>query len=603
MKKLTFILLLFFALNINTKAQDATIAKYKFEEAEEAYNAEKYKVALTKLDEVEKLLGKTYEKTLYLRIMALDKLIWSGEGGLDINNIVLLQKNYTDYLKTFEGQTEEEKYRDIYKISEKYNKRGIPPSLVNNALTGSAEDCYKMGRFYSKWNENERALDFFRLSANKKHPKACVRMGAFYNSGYKIIGDNPSDNIEIPKDAKKALDLFEAASRQNDWEADAFLGYMYYFGSGVTKDEAKAEQYCKRVINNSAGNYNKENDIGSYFMGIFYEFGIFVEKNNEQAMYWYKNVPLYSFYSNNAQNRFKSLQDFYENIKKGDEFSENQNYDLEKRYDLAIDYYIKSFEIFPEKDIRNKIALASLRRADALSTSNSGLDDIESVNLYNDAISYSINKDNSINAKLEEKLFQLYSGGKSNRVPKDGYYSNQPLGIAYISLFPEGKYIQIVKSEVEQQLYNFLKSNRDVYEPYMRYSLLRYIYLFPNGKYVEKAKTTLQEINNRGLVKTTLFGLTLEKYQGDESLLQNKFIIQNVDDKVFISTGNIYLTKNSQVFYITHIDGIPVDDLTLPEVNSLLTKGPFPEHIILITYKEAYPNGLILTKNQLLVSL
>ena len=581
MKKLTFILFVIFALNI--KAQDASIAKFKFEEAEVAYNSKKYEEALTKLDEVEKLLGKTYEKTLYLKIKALDNLIWEKAGSVDIKKIVLLQKNYTDYLKTFEGQTEEEKYRDIYKISEKYIKRGIPPSLVNNALAGSAEDCYILGRFFYQYWNYEDAFNFFKLSAEKKYPKACVKMGVLYLGGY-----NVSEEIKLPKDAKKTLELCETASLQNDWEANAILGYMYYFGFGVTVDKAKAERYCKKAINNSAGNYNKENDIGSYFMGLFYEFGIFVEKNYQQALYWYKNVPFYSYCNNAATMRLESLQEFYNNIQKGDEYSENQNYSLEKRYDLAIDYYKKSFEIKLDKDLKAKIALASLRRADALSTSNSGLDAFDCVNAYNDAISYSVNVDNTIKAKLEEKLFHLYSDGKSNRVQKDGYYANQPFGIAYMSLFPEGKYIQIVKSEVEQQLYNHLVSKRKDYEPYMRYSLLRYIYLFPNGKYVEKAKTILQEINSRcGLVRTTLFGLTLEKYNGDESLLQNKFIIQKVDDKVFISTGNIHLSKNSQVTYITHIDGIPVDDLTLPEINSLLTKGLFTTHTILISYTKS----------------
>ncbi|MEI8049623.1 MAG: hypothetical protein WCI92_19785, partial [Bacteroidota bacterium] len=74
MKKQILFLLASICICFSLSAQTA-IAKLKFEDAEEAFEKKDYTTVLTKLDEAEKLLGKTNPPMLYLRILSQDNII------------------------------------------------------------------------------------------------------------------------------------------------------------------------------------------------------------------------------------------------------------------------------------------------------------------------------------------------------------------------------------------------------------------------------------------------------------------------------------------------------------------------------------------------
>ncbi len=118
MKK-SFLLILFGLLLAQTGFSQDAIAKLKFEDAEEAYSKEDYSTTLSKLDDAEKILGKTNPKILYLRIVSQDKII-SADPYKDYTILENTRKNCSYYLKEYEKvEGIEEKYRDVYKISEK----------------------------------------------------------------------------------------------------------------------------------------------------------------------------------------------------------------------------------------------------------------------------------------------------------------------------------------------------------------------------------------------------------------------------------------------------------------------------------------------------
>ena len=118
MKKIILLAILIIATAQFTFAQNATIAKLKFEEAEEAYSNNNYESTIRKLDEVETLLNSTNPKILYLKINAQSKLINSNPYG-DFTLLDNARKLSAKYLKDYETlEGNEEKYRDIYKISE-----------------------------------------------------------------------------------------------------------------------------------------------------------------------------------------------------------------------------------------------------------------------------------------------------------------------------------------------------------------------------------------------------------------------------------------------------------------------------------------------------
>lgn len=118
MKKIAFLVIGFLVLtNLTVKAQ-ATIAKLKYEDAEEAYSKGDYPLAITKLDEAEGILKATNPKILYLRIMAQSKMI-EKEPYKDFAALENARRLSAQYLKDYETIPDnEDKYRDIYKVSE-----------------------------------------------------------------------------------------------------------------------------------------------------------------------------------------------------------------------------------------------------------------------------------------------------------------------------------------------------------------------------------------------------------------------------------------------------------------------------------------------------
>ena len=117
MKKLLLLFFCFTFIQLSAQAQQA-IAKLKFEEAEEAYNTGQYETTISKLDEAEALLNGTSPTTLYLRIMAQDKIV-ARNPYLNYAQLESIRANCNKYLQDYATiEALGDKYREIYKISE-----------------------------------------------------------------------------------------------------------------------------------------------------------------------------------------------------------------------------------------------------------------------------------------------------------------------------------------------------------------------------------------------------------------------------------------------------------------------------------------------------
>lgn len=116
MKKIV-LLTVFIVSNLLLTAQNNTIAIFKFEEAEEAYMNNEFRQTIEKLNEAEELLKSTNPKILHLRISAQSKLI-DQEPISDFSLIENTRKLSDDYLKDTINLSDEDKYREIYIISE-----------------------------------------------------------------------------------------------------------------------------------------------------------------------------------------------------------------------------------------------------------------------------------------------------------------------------------------------------------------------------------------------------------------------------------------------------------------------------------------------------
>ena len=121
MKKVVLITFLIIVSAKFTFAQN-TIAKLKYEEAEEAFANNNFELALGKLKDVELLLKSTSPKILYLQILSQAKIIEKNP----LNDYVIIEnakKSCQKYLIDYENLPDnEDKYKDIYKASEKLKK-------------------------------------------------------------------------------------------------------------------------------------------------------------------------------------------------------------------------------------------------------------------------------------------------------------------------------------------------------------------------------------------------------------------------------------------------------------------------------------------------
>ena len=123
MNKLIFVLFVFFKTIVF--AQSGALADLKFEEAEIAFNNQDYETTIKKLDEFDKLLGSIKDKSLYLRIISQNKLFEPSklyENESNFNLLSSLRKNSSAYLKAMESSSLDERYREVYGISEKIEK-------------------------------------------------------------------------------------------------------------------------------------------------------------------------------------------------------------------------------------------------------------------------------------------------------------------------------------------------------------------------------------------------------------------------------------------------------------------------------------------------
>ena len=93
-------------------------AKLKYEEAEESFNKNDFSTTVSKLDEAEKILGKTNPKILYLKINSQFQLAEA-----DFETVQSLKKNCDYFLNNYENITGiEDKFREVYKISSAIEK-------------------------------------------------------------------------------------------------------------------------------------------------------------------------------------------------------------------------------------------------------------------------------------------------------------------------------------------------------------------------------------------------------------------------------------------------------------------------------------------------
>lgn len=139
-----------------------------------------------------------------------------------------------------------------YDLAEKYFleavERGSIPAVGNLAM------------LYSRKGENEKALKYTRISAEKGDPKSQYNMGMICLKGE-----------EIQRDMNEAVSYLKSSSENGNPNAQYVLGKLYYNGDGVEKNYSEAAKYLNLAAEQGHAH-------AQYFLGmVFFPLVIFLK--------------------------------------------------------------------------------------------------------------------------------------------------------------------------------------------------------------------------------------------------------------------------------------------------------------------------------------
>lgn len=134
----------------------AMLAKLKYEEAEKAYQENNFKATLQLVDEVEKMIKGTSPKTLYLKILATQKL-----GINDYKTLVGLREKCGYFLEKYDNvEGIEDRYRDVYEISKELNTYPNDEVEFNRVVMRK--------KYIAKQEETKRTMELLGAELGKK---------------------------------------------------------------------------------------------------------------------------------------------------------------------------------------------------------------------------------------------------------------------------------------------------------------------------------------------------------------------------------------------------------------------------------------------------
>lgn len=152
-------------------------------------------------------------------------------------------------------------------ISRRDGNADKPQGIIPDA--SQAEEWYQKG--IEKWNvrNDEAAAEYFMKAAEAGHAEAQNTLGFFYWRG-----------TGVEKDDERSFYWNSKAAEQGNISAQSNLGYSYQHGEGVEKNPEKAFYWYSKAAEQGYKTAQSE-------LGYFYENGEGVEKDIEKAIYWY----------------------------------------------------------------------------------------------------------------------------------------------------------------------------------------------------------------------------------------------------------------------------------------------------------------------------
>lgn len=191
-------------------------------------------------------------------------------------------------------------------MAEKYNlDEAQIMSIRSNALKGDAEAQNYLGMLYyggvNVPKDEKRAFELFMQAAQQGNAAACMNVADCYENG---------EGVEQSSD--EAFKWYQKAADLGNPDAQSSVGLFYEFGMGVEKSLEKAAMMYKLAVDGGStsalyhlGRYHRamgdtenafhyflraaQSGIGdaAYEVGRYYENGWGTEKNDAEAVSWY----------------------------------------------------------------------------------------------------------------------------------------------------------------------------------------------------------------------------------------------------------------------------------------------------------------------------
>lgn len=274
MKKIILLTFLIIVTVQLTFAQNS-IAKLKFEEAEEAYSSDNFELTIIKLNETEKILKQTNPKILHLKILALNQLLTQPDFTNDPELIPELKKACEFYLKKFENlETNDDKFKEVYKIGEVAKQlktdEDFDQELFAKAKSGDAEAQGKLGKYFHQKDRFGTAVKWYEKAAGQGDIPAMVLIGDIYFTKkdlvnavkwYEIAGGkgNKSAMEEVaaiyvkggstyPVNIDKAIVWYKKAAELKSIKAMRQIGMIYLEGKAIQKNVNTALEWFAKGI-------------------------------------------------------------------------------------------------------------------------------------------------------------------------------------------------------------------------------------------------------------------------------------------------------------------------------------------------------------------
>ena len=150
---------------------------------------------------------------------------------------------------------------------------GAYNAWIPAATAGDPAAQFGLSMLYSQGKgvaaDNQEALRWLRMAAERGHVDAQFTLGLYYNQG-----------IGVPVNPEEAVKWYQAAASQEDSSAQLALALMHAHGAGIDQNLSQAIQWFRR-----AAGHGQIEALAS--LGLMYETGSGVAQNDTCAYAWY----------------------------------------------------------------------------------------------------------------------------------------------------------------------------------------------------------------------------------------------------------------------------------------------------------------------------